>query len=458
MDSFEPAPEMGKVLRLTRGQTEAPTGRPRAVRSAGFAASPSEIAARLEVLERSALFFTEHPATLRILARRARAIAVPANTVVVNQGETGDSLFLVDRGRCLLRVETAPGHSIVVAALGPGDICGEDSFVSREGSRVSAVAGDDLSLLAIDRSSLYASLRPDSDLLPELARFAEQRRALFAEMSVQADWGRLTGAGTVLSIYSPKGGTGRTTIAVNLVARLARQRPREVVLVDLALPYPHAALMANLVPTACLARLGETPSEHFEEVLLSSILYHPSGLMVLPGAINLEEADLVTGELVGRAIEVLRRTFRYIVVDLPVAMGDVTLASIDQSQHVFMVITPEITAVKGAADAATILGVLGIPQDRLSLVLNHRTPAAGLSRNAVERGAKRPMTHEIPYDGTRPDEAAVHGGILAVANSKSLFARAIDALATSFESVHEVRGGQPAIEAAGRPSQLEPVR
>ena len=439
MDSFEPALEMGKVLRLTRGQTEAPTGRPRAVRSAGSAASPSEIAARLEVLERSALFFTEHPATLRILARRARAIAVPANTVVVNQGETGDSLFLVDRGRCLLRVETAPGHSIVVAALGPGDICGEDSFVSREGSRVSAVAGDDLSLLAIDRSSLYASLRPDSDLLPELARFAEQRRALFAEMSVQADWGRLTGAGTVLSIYSPKGGTGRTTIAVNLVARLARQRPREVVLVDLALPYPHAALMANLVPTACLARLGETPSEHFEEVLLSSILYHPSGLMVLPGAINLEEADLVTGELVGRAIEVLRRTF-------------------DQSQHVFMVITPEITAVKGAADAATILGVLGIPQDRLSLVLNHRTPAAGLSRNAVERGAKRPMTHEIPYDGTRPDEAAVHGGILAVANSKSLFARAIDALATSFESVHEVSGGQPAIEAAGRPSQLEPVR
>lgn len=453
MESTEPLLETGKVLRLTRGQTVAPHGPPRPMRSSGVAASPSEIAARLEVLERSALFFKEHPATLRILARRARPVAVPAGTEVVSQGATGDSIFLIERGRCLIRIESAPGHSVVVAALGPGDIFGEDSFVSGDGSRVTAVAGDDLTLLAIDRSSLYAGLRSGSELLPELVRFAEQRRALFAEMSVQADWGRLTDTGTVLSIYSPKGGTGRTTIALNLAARLARERPREVVLLDLALPYPHAALMANLVPNACLARLRETASEHFEEALLSSILYHPSGMMVLPGALHPEEADLVSSELVGQAVEVLRRSFRYIVVDLAVAMSDVTLAAIDQSQHLFMVITPEITAVKGAADSAEILGVLGMPAERLSLVLNHRTPAPGLSRNAVERGAARKVTYEIPYDGIRPDQAAVHGGILAVANSKSVFARAIDVIATGFESQHDAGRRQTAVASAAPSSE-----
>jgi len=287
---------------------------------------------RLAVLEGSALFFNENAATLRTLARRARPAVLGAGTLIVAQGEIGDSLFLIQAGHCVIRLESSPGHSIVVAVLGPGDVFGEDSFVSGEGSRVSATAADEVHLLAIDRSSLHAVVRTSSGLLDELSRFSEQRRTTFAEMSVQAEWDRLTGNGTVLALYSPKGGTGRTTIALNLVARLAQRWPREVVLVDLSFPYPHAALLANLLPTACLARLREAPSDLFEDALLSTVLYHPAGLMVLPGALQPEEADLVTGDLVGRAIEVLRRTFRYVVVDLGVALTDVTLAALDQSQ------------------------------------------------------------------------------------------------------------------------------
>jgi Flp pilus assembly CpaE family ATPase len=370
-------------------------------------------------------------------------VVVAPGTLVVAQGETGDTLFLIEAGHCLIRRDSSPGHSVVVAVLGPGDVLGEDSFVFGEGSRVSAVASDEVHLLTIDRSTLHAVLPPDHPLLDELARFAEQRRATFADMSVQAEWDLLTGGGTVLSVYSPKGGTGRTTIALNLVARLARQRPREVVLVDLAFPYPHAALMANLVPNTCLARLRETPSDLFEDSLLSSVLYHPSGLMVLPGALQPEEADLVTGELVSRAIEALRRTFRYVVVDLGVAMTDVTLAALDQSQHVLLVVTPEIAAVKSAADASAILGMLGILSERVSLVLNHRTPVAALSRNAVERGVGRAVTHEIPFDGARPAEAAVHGSILAVDSPRSELTRAVEAIATGIEARHAAQAEPP---------------
>jgi len=435
MDSNESVP-MGRVLRLARGHLATLPPSPRKARTTLATVAPAEVIRRLAVLESNALFFTEDTTTLRSLARRGRSVVVGAGTLVIAQGETGDSLFLIERGHCLMRLESSPGHSVVVAALGPGDVFGEDSFVSGEGSRVSAVAADELHLMAIDRSSLYAVIPAGAPAHHGLSQFAEQRRATFSVMSVQAEWDQLTHTGTVLSVYSPKGGTGRTTIALNLVGRLAQRWPREIVLVDLAFPYPHAALMANLVPSACLARLRETESELFEDALLSSVLYHPTGLMVLPGALHPEEADLVTGELVGRAIEVLRRTFRYIVVDLGVAMTDVTLAAIDQSQHVFMVVTPEITAVKGAADASVILELLGIPSDRLSLVLNHRAPAGGLSRNAVERGAGLKVAHEIPYDGARPDEAAVHGSILAVTNPKSEIARGVEAMATAIEARH----------------------
>jgi Flp pilus assembly CpaE family ATPase len=445
MQSSEPIPEMGRVLRLARGQQARLSTPPRpSQRRAMSTVSPIEMIGRLAVLEGSALFFTEDAATVRTLARRLRPVVVGAGTLIVAQGEIGDSLFLIQSGHCVIRLESSPGHSIVVAKLGPGDVFGEDSFVSGEGSRVSATAADEVHLLAIDRSSLHAVVRTESGLFHELNRFAEQRRATFAEMSVQADWDRLTGNGTVLSLYSPKGGTGRTTIALNLVGRLAQRWPREVVLVDISFPYPHAALLANLIPSACLARLREAPPELFEEALLSTVLYHPTGLMVLPGALQPEEADLVTGDLVGRAIEVLRRSFRYVVVDLGVALTDVALAALDQSQQVFMVVTPEITAVKGAADATAILELLGIPPDRLSLILNHRSPAGGLSRNAVERGSRLAVTYEIAYDGVRPDEAAVHGSILAVANPKSEITRAVELIATAIEARHAAHAPEAA--------------
>jgi Flp pilus assembly CpaE family ATPase len=435
MESSEPTPEMGRVLRLARGQQARVSAPPRpASRRAVSSVSPIEMIGRLAVLEGSALFFTEDASTLRTLARRGRPVVLSAGAIIVAQGEAGDSLFLIQGGHCLVRLENSPGHSIVVAVLGPGDIFGEDSFVSGEGSRVSVTAADEVQLLAIDRSSLYAVVKAGGGLLQELSRFAEQRRTTFAEMSVQADWDQLTGNGMVISLYSPKGGTGRTTIALNMVAMLAQRWPREIVLVDLSFPYPHAALLANLVPSACLARLREAPSDLFEEALLSTVLYHPTGLMVLPGALQPEEADLVTGDLVGRAIEVLRRTFRYVVVDLGVALTDVTLAALDQSQQVFIVVTPEITAVKGAADATTILGLLGIPPDRLSLILNHRAPVGGLSRQAVERGTRLAVTHEIPYDGARPEEAAIHGSILAVASPKSEITRAVELIATAIQA------------------------
>jgi MinD-like ATPase involved in chromosome partitioning or flagellar assembly len=435
-ESTESKVEMGRVLRLARQSTALPAQARPAPRRAAAAVSPSEILDRLGTLERSALFFTLEASTLRLLARRARSVVVAPGTVVVAQGETGDTMFLIEGGHCLIRRDSSPGHSVVVAVLGPGDIFGEDAFVFGEGSRVSAVASDEVRLLAIDRSTLHAALPADVPFLHDLARFAEHRRATFADMSVQAEWDLLTGGATVISVYSPKGGTGRTTIALNLVARLASQRPREVVLVDLAFPYPHAALMANLVPNSCLARLRETPPDLFEDSLLSSVLYHPSGLMVLPGALQPEEADLVTGELVGRAIEALRRTFRYVVVDLGVAMTDVTLAALDQSQHVLLVVTPEITAVKSAADASAILSLLGILTERVSLVLNHRTAVAALSRNAVERGVGRAVTHEIPFDGARPAKAAIHGSILAVDNPKSELTRAVESIATRIEARH----------------------
>ena len=87
-------------------------------------------------------------------------------------------------------------------------------------------------------------------------------------------------------------------------------------LLDLDFPYTHSALLAGLIPTSALAQAAAAPPDSFEEALLSAVLYHPGGPMILAGALRAEEADEVTADLVTRAIGVLRKTFRYVVVDL----------------------------------------------------------------------------------------------------------------------------------------------
>src|SRR5438067_2059368 len=162
-----------------------------------------------------------------------------------------------------------------------------------------------------------------------------------------------------------------------------------VLLLDLDFPYSHSALLAGLVPTSCLARTGSVPQDAFEEVLLSAVLHHVQGPMILPGALRPEEADDVTPELITRAIAVLRKTFRYIVVDLGVTITDSTLALFDLTQHILVVTTPEMSAVKSAADAIEILIQLGTPPDRLAVVLNNRSLKPPVTKAAVERSLKR---------------------------------------------------------------------
>src|SRR5204863_192307 len=127
--------------------------------------------------------------------------------------------------------------------------------------------------------------------------------------------------------------------------------PGVVLLLDLDFPYSHSALLAGLVPTSCLARTASVPQESFEDVLLSTVLYDSGGPMILPGALRPEEADEVTPELVNKAIATLRKTFRYIVVDLGVTITDSTLALFDLTQHVVLIAAPQLSAVKSAADA-----------------------------------------------------------------------------------------------------------
>lgn len=417
-----------------------------------------DMTSRMGTLERAPVFYMFGDGTLRALARRLRRVRIATGELIVAQGEPGDTIFFIERGRCRVVVEKPPSL-VTVAVLTEGDFFGEGAAILGKPQQASVYAQTECSLLALDRQSLAAVVSSRDDPMHELKWFAEQRFNMFADTSVQATWGQLLHEATVVGVYSPKGGAGGTCVSLNLVGSLARRYPGEVLLLDLDFPYSHSALLAGLIPSSCLARLGDVPQEAFEEVLLSAVICDSAGPMILPGALQPEEADAVTPELVTRAIAVLRKTFRYIVVDLGVTITDATLALFDLTQHVVLVTAPELSAVKSAADAIDILKQLGTPDDRVTVVLNHRSIKPAVTRPAVERSLKRPIDIDIEFDGTRPEQAAVEGAILSLTNPKSEMTRGAEALAAHLDRVHgraNVRQETSALEPVVGTQLVEP--
>jgi CRP-like cAMP-binding protein len=392
--------------------------------------SPEELKKRFATLERVAILFTLSDNVLRALARQLQPAFATKGSVIINQGDPGDSLFIIMEGRCEIVVDEAPGHSITIAFLGPGDFFGEMALLSEEPRTATARALDDCKLMILDRKTLYATLPPESDAFIELTKLVEQRRATLPNLIARAKMVAPKQAATTVDVYSPKGGSGRTTVAVNLAAALGRQYPGEVLLVDLALPYNHAALMSNLVPTGCLAMAGQAPESSFEEAVLGPILHHPGGMMLLPGVLKPEHADLINPELIGRAMGILTNTFRFIIFDLSVALTENVLTVLEHAQRIVLLATPELSTLKDISDLLNIFTtVLSIVPGRVIIAMNNKMPKPVVSREDVERTLHQEIACEFNFDGNKPDEAAVKGEILVLSDPKSFVARGVNELA-----------------------------
>ncbi|TMC94872.1 MAG: cyclic nucleotide-binding domain-containing protein, partial [Chloroflexi bacterium] len=218
-----------------------------------------DMVSRLSTLESAAVFFSLPEATLRALARRLRRIKVSPGEMIVFQGEPGDTIFIVERGRCRMVIEKPPSI-VTVALISEGDFFGEGAALLNRSQQASVYAQTDGFLLALDRQALHTVMAGrEHPALEELRLVADQRFRAFADTSVQATWGLLLNEATVVGVYSPKGGSGGTCISLNLVGALARRYPGQVLLLDLDFPYSHSALLAGLVPTSCLARMASVP-------------------------------------------------------------------------------------------------------------------------------------------------------------------------------------------------------
>jgi len=206
-------------------------------------------------------------------------------------------------------------------------------------------------------------------------------------------------AGRVITLFSPKGGVGRTTLAVNLAVAIAADQGRSVALMDASFQFGDVGVLLNLNPRnkSIVDVLGEGGSE--PEHVDSALISHSTGIRVLLAPPSPEMAELVTTEHIRRVVDRLRMTHDVVIVDTAPVFQDSTLALLDMSETVLGVLTLEITNIKNIRLFLEVADQLGYGSDKVRLVLNRSDSAYGIRIADVENSIGRKVDHTIISDG-----------------------------------------------------------
>jgi Flp pilus assembly CpaE family ATPase len=390
--------------------------------------APSALQLRLRMLEMSPVFGELADGPLRALARRMRVVGLPAGDKLKLGAERGDSVVFLASGLVEQSLSDASGRVLLTRRRLPGDLL--ILPVHRAGDRyVTSIDGlANAVLLTLDRDNLVQGLGADVEKVAgALDQLWAQEVAAVEASEVQV--ASRTSA-PIVAFFSAKGGSGVTTLAVNTSAVLARTYPRQVLLIDLSAPFGHAALFSDLIATGSIASAAKAGTEDFDKVLRQHIVYHRSGMGVLPGTLRPEEVDLMTGELTGRVLDIAVSWQRIIVVDLGTSLAEAALAVIERAECLVVVVPPEIAAMTDARRALAVFrDIMNVPDNRIELVLNQRVPHPPLDRAAIESILGRKMSVTIGFDDSRPEDATLAGGLVLQRDASSLVSRGATDLA-----------------------------
>ena len=322
----------------------------------------------------------------------------------------------------------AGGHlQAVLHATRSSELPEDDLAAIREYTRAPVV------LLASGEASLLLDAALEADVadvlllpqLPENVVFAIRKATHTTRRSHEP--GGSGRHGKIVTVFSPKGGTGKTVTATNLAAACAKFEGRKTLLLDLDLQFGDAAIMLGLEPEKTIHDLVVAPGELDSEKLAGYTTRHQCGLDVLPAPLRPEDAELVTESKLARLLEVARSSYEVIVVDTSPFFHGPMLATLDRTDDLLMLCGLDVPTLKNVRISLQTLELLSFPQARIRFLLNRANSKVGMKKKEVEGALGVRIEFEVPSDRAVP--LAVNRGAPAViADPGAEFSKAVRAM------------------------------
>jgi pilus assembly protein CpaE len=235
-------------------------------------------------------------------------------------------------------------------------------------------------------------------------------------------------AGKLITVFSPKGGVGKTTLAVNLGIALAAKDQRKVCLVDLDLGFGDIAITLQLFPARTIADAVPLDLDLDFQSLEPLLTPHRNGISALVAPVQPDAKDSIPPSLVSKILVILKQNFDYVIVDTSPAFDEHVLQAFDETDDLLLVATLDVPTLKNVKIAAETLDLLNFPKSRRLLILNRADDKVGLSPDKVESTLDMKIRASIP---TSPEVASAtnSGEPIMASNPKHPVSLALEALA-----------------------------
>jgi len=207
--------------------------------------------------------------------------------------------------------------------------------------------------------------------------------------------------GQVYTVFSTKGGVGKTFVSINLAASLAKNAEKRVVLVDLDLDFGNAALALNLYPKFTITDVIDDIRHMDSDLIESYLIPHESGIKVLPANLQPNMNDFINAEHIHVILEALRESFDYVVVDMPGRFVETIMPALALADQLLVITTPELSAVRNIKVLLVTLKDLNFPQSKIRIVLNKEDLRGEIKKNDVETTLNKKVDAAIGLDYRR---------------------------------------------------------
>jgi len=245
-------------------------------------------------------------------------------------------------------------------------------------------------------------------------------------------------ASVMISLFSPKGGVGRTTLAFNLAVALGADH--RVCLIDGSLQF--SDLRGLLRAPAAAPSIINLPTDRIRDTDLAEVLWKdPSGVDVLLAPPRIEMAEMVTVRDIEKAVSIIRQVYEVIVVDTRASLSDDVLAFLDASDLILEVLAYDSMAIRALAMADEAFATIGYAPQKIEAVLNRSDSTGGFSKADVEEALNRKIDHEVVSDGKLVIAANNEGVPFVLANPDAPVSQGVRAMAASIAARLPARAG-----------------